>query len=83
MTKLPTKQKQPLRLIYLAANATTQVLPEAAAVALTTMETLFGNPSSSHVTGLQAKQIIHETRQRAKNIIEAIWEHFLNQKPPS
>jgi cysteine sulfinate desulfinase/cysteine desulfurase-like protein/glyoxylase-like metal-dependent hydrolase (beta-lactamase superfamily II)/rhodanese-related sulfurtransferase len=71
MTKLPTKQKQPLSLIYLDANATTQVLPEAAAVALTTMETLFGNPSSSHVTGLQAKQIIDETRQRAKNIINA------------
>jgi cysteine sulfinate desulfinase/cysteine desulfurase-like protein/glyoxylase-like metal-dependent hydrolase (beta-lactamase superfamily II)/rhodanese-related sulfurtransferase len=35
------------------------------------METLFGNPSSSHVSGLQAKQIIDETRQQAKTIIGA------------
>ncbi|MGK0381776.1 MAG: cysteine desulfurase, partial [Flavobacteriales bacterium] len=58
-------------LIYLDANATTQVLPQAAAAALATMETLFGNPSSSHVSGLQAKQIIDETRQQAKTIIGA------------
>jgi cysteine desulfurase len=67
----PSSPKQPLSLIYLDANATTQVLPEAAAAALATMETLFGNPSSSHVTGLQAKQIIDETRQQAKSIIGA------------
>jgi cysteine desulfurase len=71
MINLPTSLKQPLSLIYLDANATTQVLPQAATAALATMETLFGNPSSSHVTGLQAKQIIDETRQQAKNIIGA------------
>jgi len=68
-TRLPTSPKQPLSLIYLDANATTQVLPQAATAALSTMQTLFGNPSSSHVTGLQAKQIIDETRQQAKTII--------------
>lgn len=46
-------------------------MPQAATAALAAMETLFGNPSSSHVTGLQAKQIIDETRQQAKNIIGA------------
>ena len=71
MIDLPTSPKQPLSLIYLDANATTQVLPEAATAALSTMETLFGNPSSNHVTGLQAKQIIDNTRQQAKNIIGA------------
>lgn len=70
-TRLPTSPKQPLSIIYLDANATTQVLPQAATAALSTMETLFGNPSSSHITGLQAKQIIDETRQQAKNIIGA------------
>lgn len=69
MTNLAKAQKQPLSLIYLDANATTQVLPQAAAAALSTMETLFGNPSSSHVTGLQAKQIMDKTRQQAKQII--------------
>ena len=71
MTNLPTDAQQPLSLIYLDANATTQVLPQAAAAALTTMETLFGNPSSSHVTGLQAKQIMDKTRQQAKKIVGA------------
>lgn len=71
MTNLSPNPKQTLSLIYLDANATTQVLPQAAKAALSTMETLFGNPSSSHVTGLQAKQIVDNTRQQAKNIIGA------------
>jgi len=71
MTNLPTDTQQPLSLIYLDANATTQVLPQAAAAALSTMETLFGNPSSSHVTGIQAKQIMDKTRQQAKQVIGA------------
>ena len=71
MTILAKNPKQPLSLIYLDANATTQVLPQAATAALSTMETIFGNPSSSHVTGLQAKNIVDQTRQQAKNIIGA------------
>ncbi len=71
MTRLTKNTTQPLSLIYLDANATTQVLPQAAAAALTTMETLFGNPSSSHVTGLQAKQIMDKTRQQAKAVTGA------------
>jgi cysteine desulfurase len=71
MINSPSGLKQPLSLIYLDSNATTQVLPQAASAALATMETLFGNPSSSHVTGLQAKRVIDETRQQAKNIIGA------------
>ncbi|NRA61193.1 MAG: aminotransferase class V-fold PLP-dependent enzyme [Psychrobium sp.] len=62
---------QPLELIYLDANATTPVLPQAAAAALSTMETIFGNPSSSHITGLQAKQLMENTRHKAKHIIGA------------
>ncbi|NQZ82714.1 MAG: aminotransferase class V-fold PLP-dependent enzyme [Colwellia sp.] len=71
MSNLSKKTQQPLSLIYLDENATTQVLPQAAAAALSTMETLFGNPSSSHITGLQAKQIVDQTRQRAKLIVGA------------
>ncbi|ALO33827.1 aminotransferase class V [Colwellia sp. MT41] len=71
MTNLPTDVKQPLSLIYLDANATTQVLPQAAAAALATMETFFGNPSSSHITGLQAQQIMAKTRRQAKQIVGA------------
>jgi len=71
MTTLPKNSIKPLSLIYLDANATTQVLPQAAAAALSTMETLFGNPSSSHVTGLQAKQIMDKTRHQAKKVVGA------------
>lgn len=60
-----------LSLIYLDANATTQVLPQAAAAALSTMQTQFGNPSSSHISGLQAKQIMDKTRQQAKAVVGA------------
>jgi cysteine sulfinate desulfinase/cysteine desulfurase-like protein/glyoxylase-like metal-dependent hydrolase (beta-lactamase superfamily II)/rhodanese-related sulfurtransferase len=65
------KNNHSLSLVYLDANATTQVLPQAASAALATMETQFGNPSSSHVTGLQAKQIMDKTRQQAKRVTGA------------
>ncbi len=58
-----------LNQIYLDANATTPVLPKAAAAALTTMETLFGNPSSSHISGLQAKQIMDNAREKARQVL--------------
>ena len=55
--------------IYLDANATTPVLPQAANAAMTAMEHLFGNPSSSHITGLRAKNLMEQTRAKAKQII--------------
>ncbi|MDP2560110.1 aminotransferase class V-fold PLP-dependent enzyme [Psychrobium sp. 1_MG-2023] len=57
--------------IYLDSNATTPVLPQAAEAALACMETLFGNPSSSHITGLRAKQVMDNTRRNAKEVIGA------------
>mgnify|MGYP000574544007 CR=1 FL=1 len=71
MTPADNLHKTPLSLIYLDANATTPVLPKAATAALSTMETLFGNPSSSHISGLQAKEIIDRTRHQAKKVIGA------------
>ena len=61
--------QQSLSQIYLDANATTPVLPQAADAALSAMKTSFGNPSSSHVTGLRAKQIMTEARERAQRIL--------------
>lgn len=55
--------------IYLDANATTPVLEQAADAALVTMKTMFGNPSSSHITGLQAKQLMEQTRQKARAVL--------------
>ncbi|NQY65471.1 MAG: aminotransferase class V-fold PLP-dependent enzyme [Alteromonadaceae bacterium] len=64
-------QAQSLSQIYLDENATTPVLPQASAAALFAMKTLFGNPSSSHNTGVQAKQVVDEARRRAVKIIGA------------
>ena len=50
------------RQIYFDCNATTPVLPIAAETALETMRSLYGNPSSSHLTGLQAKALLERSR---------------------
>jgi cysteine sulfinate desulfinase/cysteine desulfurase-like protein/rhodanese-related sulfurtransferase len=57
--------------IYLDANATSPVLPAAARAALATMDVCFGNPSSSHATGLRAKAVLDETRARARRVLGA------------
>jgi cysteine desulfurase len=57
--------------IYLDSNATTRVLPQAAQSAFEAMEDLFGNPSSSHTTGLRARYILESTRQLIRTAIGA------------
>ncbi|MDN3380626.1 MULTISPECIES: aminotransferase class V-fold PLP-dependent enzyme [unclassified Pseudoalteromonas] len=57
--------------IYLDANATTPVLPCIAEVVSHTMQICFGNPSSSHITGIQAKHLLEQTRNRARAVIGA------------
>jgi cysteine sulfinate desulfinase/cysteine desulfurase-like protein/rhodanese-related sulfurtransferase len=57
--------------IYLDANATSPVLPAAARAAVETMGACFGNPSSSHATGLRAKAVLDETRARARRVLGA------------
>ena len=57
--------------IYLDANATTPVLPIAAASALDAMHALFGNPSSTHCTGLRAKNRMSMVRACAVRLLGA------------
>lgn len=57
--------------IYLDANATSPVLPGAVAAAVEAMEANYGNPSSSHATGLRAKAILDTTRARARRVLGA------------
>jgi cysteine sulfinate desulfinase/cysteine desulfurase-like protein/rhodanese-related sulfurtransferase len=57
--------------IYLDANATSPVLPAAAGAALEAMRACFGNPSSSHATGLRAKAMLDEARARARRVLGA------------
>ncbi|WP_351060828.1 aminotransferase class V-fold PLP-dependent enzyme, partial [Psychrobacter sp. TB20-MNA-CIBAN-0197] len=47
------------------------VLPCIAAVVSHTMQICFGNPSSPHITGIQAKHLLEQTRQKARTVIGA------------
>jgi len=55
--------------IYLDGNATTCVLPAAIDAAVQAMRECFGNPSSTHATGLKAKAMMDTVRQRAKRLL--------------
>eukprot|EP01034_Spumella_vulgaris_P040435 gene40435-50015_t len=55
--------------IYLDGNATSPVLPAAIAAAVRAMEHCYGNPSSSHTTGLQARALLDGARQRAVRLL--------------
>jgi cysteine sulfinate desulfinase/cysteine desulfurase-like protein/rhodanese-related sulfurtransferase len=57
--------------LYLDANATSPVLPAAASAALEAMQACFGNPSSSHATGLRAKATLDDVRARARRVLGA------------
>lgn len=60
-----------LEQVYLDANATTPVLPSIADVVCHAMQICFGNPSSPHITGIQAKHLLEQTRQKARQVIGA------------
>jgi cysteine sulfinate desulfinase/cysteine desulfurase-like protein/rhodanese-related sulfurtransferase len=55
--------------IYLDGNATTCVLPAAIDAAVQAMRECFGNPSSTHATGLKAKSMMDTVRQRARRLL--------------
>ena len=63
--------------IYLDANATTPVLPQARAAALAVMAETFGNPSSVHGTGLRARALLDRVRASARRVLEAPTGHML------
>lgn len=57
--------------VYLDNNATTRVLPQIIEAVIETMETCYGNPSSSHITGVRAKHVLETTRGLARKVIGA------------
>lgn len=57
--------------IYLDANATTPVLPQARDAALAAMAEDFGNPSSVHSAGLKARALMDGVRARARRVLGA------------
>jgi cysteine desulfurase len=57
--------------IYLDANATSAVLPAAIEAADGVMRSLYGNPSSTHATGLQARAMLDGVRALARRVVGA------------
>jgi cysteine sulfinate desulfinase/cysteine desulfurase-like protein/glyoxylase-like metal-dependent hydrolase (beta-lactamase superfamily II)/rhodanese-related sulfurtransferase len=57
--------------IYLDANATTPVLPEARRAATAAMEDIYGNPSSIHGAGLRARALLDTVRATARRVLGA------------
>ena len=55
--------------IYLDGNATTAVLPAAIGAAIDAMGQRFGNPSSTHATGLKAKAMLDQARACAVRLL--------------
>ena len=63
--------------LYFDSNATTRVIPQAIDAATQAMAELFGNPSSSHSKGLQAKAILNRARFYAAKVIGAKFEEVV------
>lgn len=63
--------------VYFDCNATTPVLPLAMEAALNTMQTLYGNPSSTHFSGIQAKYILETARKAAAQAVGAQPEQII------
>ncbi|USX27376.1 aminotransferase class V-fold PLP-dependent enzyme [Oxalobacteraceae bacterium OTU3CINTB1] len=55
--------------IYLDGNATTAVLPAAISAAIDAMGQRFGNPSSTHATGLKARAMLDQARACAVRLL--------------
>lgn len=68
---VPSLRCRTLSEVYLDNNATTPVLASAAAAVLQTMQQDFGNPSSSHSTGIKAKAALEQTRSLARQVLGA------------
>jgi cysteine desulfurase len=58
-------------LIYLDYNATTPIAPEVAAAMRPYLEGVFGNPSSSHRFGLEARRAVETARSQVANLLGA------------
>lgn len=61
----------PQRPIYLDYNATTPVAPEVLAAMLPYLQDCFGNPSSSHAYGREARHAVMQARQAVAALIGA------------
>ena len=54
---------------YLDNSATTKVCPEAAAAAMLAMTEIYGNPSSTHTKGREARQLLDKSRKQVADAL--------------
>ncbi|HAF66936.1 MAG TPA: cysteine desulfurase NifS [Clostridiales bacterium UBA9857] len=66
-----SSQPNPVRLVYLDHSATTPVRPEVLAAMLPYFANKFGNASSVHRWGYEARQAINDAREKVASLIEA------------
>jgi len=71
---VPSDPLAATRFIYLDNNATTRALPEVREAVAHALDGGFGNPSSAHSTGEQARQKLFEARQAVAELIGAFPE---------
>jgi len=57
-------------LIYLDYNATTPIAPEVAAAMRPYLEGFFGNPSSSHSLGIEARRAVEQARRQVAALLD-------------
>jgi cysteine desulfurase len=55
---------------YLDNSATTRVCPEAAEAALRAMTEVYGNPSSTHTLGREAKKLLDQSRKKVADALD-------------
>lgn len=66
-----------MKRVYLDHSATTQVRPEVADLVLEYMTIIFGNPSSAHSYGREAKEGLEKARQQVASAIKAQKEEII------
>jgi len=62
--------------IYMDNNATTPIHPEVKAAMMEAMD-LFGNPSSLHAFGREARQLVEEAREKVASFLGALPEEMM------
>src|SRR5437764_640529 len=57
--------------VYLDANATTPLLPEAWDAMQPALREVYGNPASAHAVGRKARQLLEDSRERIAALLGA------------
>jgi cysteine desulfurase len=66
-----------MQTIYLDHNATTPIDPSVAESMKPALSHLFGNPSSSHVLGLQARNLVENARRQVASLLNCLAEEIV------